>query len=103
MVDKPIDVEEEPDRWLRVNREVFSRQAWEDMADFADEVSDPMLKVRLQDALDGRGAFSRFRRVIGQDDTYGDLWMAFQQERQLGRAVEWLAEEGFDVGVPRGL
>lgn len=100
-VDDPIDLEEEPDRWLRVDREVFSREAWEDMADFADSVQDPMLRVRLQDALEGRGAFSRFRRVINENEKYDDLWMAFLQERQMGRAVRWLADAGYDVGVRR--
>lgn len=82
------------DRWLAVP--VPERQdAWRDMSDFAGTVA-PALRARLLDAIDGRGAFSRFRRELDRADIeVVDAWLAFREERRLGRARAWLAGEGY--------
>jgi hypothetical protein len=91
-----IDVEDEPERWLRLEC-VGSRDGWEDMADFAGRQRDQGLRERLERAIEGRGAFGRFRDVVHGEDL-GGQWHAFSADRQIGRSREFLAENGIRVG-----
>jgi len=71
------------------------------MSRFAAGVEDPHARQRLEDALDGRGAFGRFRRVLGDYPELRDAWQARQDEATRERALEWLAELGIEpVGKP---
>ncbi|GCE42585.1 hypothetical protein Rhow_006714 [Rhodococcus wratislaviensis] len=91
-----VDVEEEPDRWLRFDR-TGSRDGWQDMAAFAQRQHDPALRERLERAIEGKGAFGRFRDLVHQE-SLADQWYAFSTDRQLGRAREFLADQGIRVG-----
>ena len=94
--DAAIDVEAEPERWLGFDR-TGSREGWRDMAAFADRQHDTALRERLQRAIEGKGAFRRFRDLI-HDEDLTEQWYAFSGDRQLGRAREFLAAEGIRVG-----
>jgi len=64
-----------------------------DMADFADLVSDEQAGRRLARAIEGRGAFRRFRAELHEE--YPHLlpaWHAFRDARARRRAVEWLTD-----------
>jgi hypothetical protein len=66
---------------------------YQDMADFAEQISDERAGRRLARAIDGRGAFRRFKAEL--HDEYPRLlpvWYAFRDSRARRRAVEWLAE-----------
>jgi uncharacterized protein UPF0158 len=66
---------------------------YQDMADFAELISDERAGRRLARAIDGRGAFRRFKAEL--HDEYPHLlpaWYAFRDSRARRRAVEWLAE-----------
>lgn len=66
---------------------------YQDMADFADQVSDERAGRRLARALQGKGAFRRFRAEL--HEKYPHLlpaWYAFRDARADRRAVEWLAD-----------
>ena len=68
---------------------------YQDMADFAERVSDEVAVRRLTRALDGKGAFRRFKRELYEE--YPELvsaWQAFRDTRARRRAVEWLLGEG---------
>ena len=95
--DDEMDVDD-PDRWLFFAC-TGSREGWRDMADFAERQTDAALRQRLETAIEGRGAFRRFRDVIHQADI-GLEWNAFSRERMMGRARAFLAEEGIRVGNP---
>ncbi|CCH77037.1 conserved hypothetical protein [Nostocoides japonicum T1-X7] len=71
-----------------------SRAAYRDMEVFIDTVADPVMADRLSIAIDGPGAFRRFRSVISRDDGVAAQWRAFSDERTRGRARAWLAAEG---------
>jgi hypothetical protein len=86
----------EPDRWLEVPN-VGSREAWRDMADFIATLDDRSVAERLADAIDGRGAFSRFRRELDRHPELISRWRAFSDECKVGRARSWLAAEGYDA------
>ena len=67
---------------------------YQDMADFAAAVSDEGAGRRLARALDGKGAFRRFKRELYEE--YPELvsvWHAFRDTRAKRRAVEWLRGE----------
>jgi uncharacterized protein YciI len=82
------------DRWLSFSPE--SGEGYRDMLKFTDHVNHEQLRQRLLDALDGRGAFRRFRDILhsGPDEVLAN-WRIFSQERELGRARSWLAHHGY--------
>ncbi|UKA73324.1 UPF0158 family protein [Arthrobacter sp. FW306-06-A] len=94
--DNAIDVEDESDRWLRLNR-TGSGNGWQDMAAFAGRQHDETLRERLERAIEGKGAFSRFRGIV-HDENLSENWYAFSTDRQMGRAREVLADNGIRVG-----
>lgn len=94
--DAAIDVEEDPDRWLGFDR-TGSRDSWHDMAVFAERLHDGALRERLLRAIEGKGAFGRFRDLVHQEGL-AEQWYAFSADRQLGRARAFLAGEGIRVG-----
>jgi hypothetical protein len=88
--DAVVDVESA--EWVYLLDE--GRGGWEDMADFVDTVDDAALRARLDDAIRGRGAFSRFRRVIHEHPDELSEWLAFSDDRRWGRARLLLSLEG---------
>ncbi|WP_342661650.1 IS1096 element passenger TnpR family protein [Rhodococcus ruber] len=93
--DAAVDIDAEPDRWLRFDR-TDSRDGWRDMAAFAERQHDAALRERLARAIEGRGAFGRFRDLVHQEGL-ADQWDAFSTDRRLGRARQFLADEGIRV------
>jgi ketosteroid isomerase-like protein len=88
--DKPVDLDELD----AVSIDPLPSYIWyEDMVDFAEQVSDERARRALGRALEGKGAFRRFRDVLHQD--YEQLlppWRDFQAARAHRRAVEWLVD-----------
>ncbi len=63
------------------------------MADFAEDIGDDRARRRLGRAIQGKGAFRRFKDELHQE--YPDLlpaWYGFSDTRARRRAVEWLAD-----------
>lgn len=99
--DDPIpDPDADPERYLFIPNE-GSREAWADMRDFADFVDDEAIRDQLLDAIDGKGAFSRFRQVLDRHDDLRARWYAYAAETRIGRAREWLAAEGYAALPPQ--
>lgn len=96
--DASVDVEEDPDRWLALDR-LGSRAGWQDMADFAATVTVAGVRDQLERAIEGRGAFRRFRDAVHRQGLAGE-WHAFSAERSMGRAREWLADNDIRVAPP---
>jgi hypothetical protein len=66
---------------------------YQDMADFAEGITDERAGRRLLRAIQGKGAFRRFRAELQEE--YPELlsaWYAFRDSRATRRAVEWLAD-----------
>jgi hypothetical protein len=93
-------VEAEPDRWLWFDC-AGSRDGWRDMAAFAQRQRDAALRERMERAIEGRGAFGRFRDLV-HDENLAEQWYAYSADRKIGRAREFLAGEGIRVGVIAG-
>jgi Uncharacterised protein family (UPF0158) len=66
---------------------------YQDMADFAEGISDERVARRLARAIQGKGAFRRFKAELHEE--YPDLlpfWYAFRDVRGKRRAVDWLVD-----------
>jgi len=69
---------------------------YQDMAEFADGITDERAGRSLAGAIQGRGAFRRFKDRLHEN--YPHLlpaWHAFQSTRAKRRAIEWLADNSF--------
>jgi Uncharacterised protein family (UPF0158) len=66
---------------------------YQDMADFAERITDERAGRRLARAIEGRGAFRRFKGELHEE--YPDLlpaWYTFRDVRAKRRAVQWLVD-----------
>jgi hypothetical protein len=71
-----------------------SGEAWQDMADYAARVPDPQIRHRLERAIEGRGAFRRFKDELLEHPELRETWFAFADARIERRALRWLADQG---------
>lgn len=68
---------------------------FQDLADFADGVSDRAAGRQLTQSLQGRGAFRRFKNQLYQHHPeLISAWHALRDVRAQRRAVEWLLDQG---------
>ena len=67
------------------------------MADFAARQSDSGLRDRLEQAIEGKGAFRRFRDLV-HTEGLAEQWGTFSDDRRYGRVRELLAAEGVRIG-----
>jgi hypothetical protein len=81
-------------RWLPVPGE-GSDEPYRDMRHFIATVPDPHLAQRLNDAIQGRGAFRRFYDIIATAPTEHTRWQRYHDDAQLGHARSWLADHGY--------
>ncbi len=88
------DLDDDGERWLWVVSE-GSRAGYRDMELFVAGVAEPDLAERMARALEGRGAFRRFRDELTRWPDLRDRWYVYSAERRRGRARAWLAAEGF--------
>ena len=67
---------------------------YQDMADFAELVSDERASQRLMRAIDRKGAFHRFKVELHEEyPALLPVWYAFRDSRARHRAVQWLADK----------
>ncbi len=57
------------------------------------------LQERLQVAIQGRGAFRRFKDVRSSHPQERDRWFRFHDQRLQQRVLDWLDEEGIAPSV----
>lgn len=69
------------------------------MAEFTATVSDARLRDRLEVALDGRGAFRRFKNVLRDFPAERERWFAFRDARLRAAAREWLETQGIEPTI----
>ena len=67
------------------------------MSEFAASVADAALRRLLEVALNGSGAFRRFKGVLTDFPAQRDRWFAFRTERLRQAAREWLEENGVEA------
>ncbi|HXX89178.1 MAG TPA: UPF0158 family protein [Acidimicrobiales bacterium] len=83
----------DPDHWLYVECE-GSHEGYRDMEAFVSMVDDPERADRLSIAIDGRGAFRRFKDVLARWPEEQARYFLFSEERRRARARSWLVSAG---------
>ena len=74
-----------------------SRDGYRDMEAFIDTVPEPRLRLRLERAIGGRGAFRRFTEELDYHDAERERWLPFKRDRLRGRIREWLEDQGIEA------
>ncbi|ALE75552.1 hypothetical protein AD006_05690 [Pseudonocardia sp. EC080610-09] len=82
-----------PGGWVEIDR-VTSRESYRDMSDFTAGVQHRRAAALLDRAIDGRGAFRRFKNTLFEFPEVRDQWYRFRDARSRRRAVDWLAGAG---------
>lgn len=60
------------------------------MAAFVDELQDERLQERFRDAISGKGAFSRFKRLLSDFPDLRESWFRRRDAWLIDEAVDWL-------------
>lgn len=97
-----VDGVADPDMHARIARDsvymridaVNSREQYRWMERFIPMVEDEELREDLLDAIDGKGAFRRFKDVLMAHAADRDAWFAFRSERLRVFMEAWLAARG---------
>lgn len=76
-----------------------SYDAYNAMVRFAGSVEDETLQRLLAVALDGRGAFRRFRDVLYDYPEERERWFQIKDAEGRQRATEWLRSLGIEPGA----
>jgi len=87
-------IEEDSDRYERIPK-AESHEGYQDMVDFIATVDNEHLAELLEVAINGKGAFRRFKDVLLNYPEERERWFKFKDERMEERALEWLD----DIGV----
>jgi len=84
------------ERYIKIQK-MPPREGYEDMKDFIETVQDENLKEKLYIAIDGRGAFRRFKNVLLSYPEERERWFKFKDARVRERVKEWLDAEGIEI------
>jgi len=82
-------IEEDSDRYERIPK-AESHEGYQDMVDFIATVDNERLAELLEVAINGKGAFRRFKDVLLNYPEERERWFKFKDERMEERALEWL-------------
>jgi hypothetical protein len=82
--------------WLLPVEPLESHEEYDWMVQFASSIDDPRLRELLGVALDGRGAFRRFKDVLARWPKERERWFAFQDQRLQDAMQEWLTAHEID-------
>lgn len=94
---QPAPVLEGPEsRWLEIPI-LESDDEYALMRRFAESVQDAGLRDRLLVALQGKGAFGRFKSVLAASPRVRDAWFEERERGILALARDWLAARDLDV------
>ena len=83
------------DRYLQVPHAV-PRDGFRDMERFIETIKDGVLNQLLITAVNGKGAFRRFKDVLHDYPQERERWFRFQADRLQQRILEWLDSEGIE-------
>lgn len=90
------EIEENPDRYEPIPK-AESGKGYGDMENFIATVKDGHLAGLLEVAIDGKGAFRRFKDVLAGYPEEWEIWFRFKDERMQQRALEWLDDIGISL------
>jgi len=88
-------VDNHPDRYEPLPK-ADSYEGYQEMEDFIASVEDEHIGQLLEVAIDGKGAFRRFKEVLTRYPEEQERWFRFKDDRLNQRALEWLEEIGVE-------
>jgi len=86
----PAEIEANPD-YIIIPRP-NSRNGYQDMEAYIETVENDTLRQLLDVAIDGKGAFRRFKNVLRNYPDAQKAWFAFKKEQQSKIIQKWLDE-----------
>jgi predicted nucleotidyltransferase len=89
-----MDLPDPEDRGACYVEPLPSWEAYEDLQDFVARVPERRAAELLARAIEGRGAFRRFKDTLFEFPAVREAWFAFHDVRMRRRAVEWLRDAG---------
>ena len=92
-------IEEDSDHYERIPK-AESHEGYQEMVDFIATVDNEHLVELLEVAINGKGAFRRFKDVLLNYPEERERWFKFKDERMEERALEWL--DDIDVVLSDG-
>ena len=96
LVEQARDVEENFEKYEEIPT-IPTFEVYNLMVEFAHSVTDPELKNMLAVALDGKGAFGRFKKILDSYPEERNRWFELKDETVKEYVKEWL--EDIDVEV----
>lgn len=87
------------EKWCEIDAP-NSREVWNWMAAFAETVPSARLRELLEVALNGRGAFRRFKDVLRGEPAIEQQWFHYETEQMRSAIERWVAELGVEVENP---
>jgi hypothetical protein len=93
---RAAEVRENPDRYEVIPR-ADSREGYRDMQVFIDSVSDERIAELLDVAIQGSGAFRRFKDVLARFPAERERYFQFRDDRVRARIRDWLHSLDIDL------
>lgn len=85
----------DPDRYIEIPS-VTSREGYDDMEAYIETLEAGHLRDLLEVAINGKGAFRRFKDVLYDYPDAREAWFTFQAQRLHDRMMEWLADHDIE-------
>lgn len=82
-------INEHPERYEQIPK-AEPHEGYKDMEDFIATMEDEQLAELLEVAIQGKGAFRRFKDVLARYPEEREMWFRFKDEKMEERALEWL-------------
>jgi len=94
------EIRSQKDRYVAIEA-VPSRIQYEWLDTFIKNVEDDGLRARLEGAINGKGAFRRFKDILLTIPDERRRWFEFRDEALRARIVDWVREQGVEaVNLP---
>jgi hypothetical protein len=92
-------IESSADRYIEIPYQ-GSEAGYRDMVEFIGSVDDNRVRALLDTAIQGSGAFRRFKDVLLAHPQERERWFAFQQKCVLHRIRRWLESQEIEPVAP---
>ena len=89
-------IEGDADNRCRMIPKQDSRDGYEDMQEYIWSLEDEHLRELLEVAIQGSGAFRRFKDLLYRYPEAETNWFKFRDEREKRRMTDWLASQGIE-------
>jgi hypothetical protein len=89
-------IEDDADNRYRMIPKQDSRDGYRDIEEYIWSLEDEHLRELLEVAIQGSGAFRRFKDVLYRYPQAQENWFRFRDEREKRRMTDWLASQGIE-------